>query len=179
MYSNIAAICFSHMTWVGDSLAIYFAHMKNDQEGARPKDPRHIYANPINPEACNILSLGLYFLCFGFASDARKLFPGQNQYDRYSKKLKNLLSRPEVAAELKARGIDPNMIGTHSTRKGAASYCASGSTAGPSLVAISLRTGWILEGVTNRYIRYEGAGDQFVGRTVSSRQQECRQQLRF
>jgi hypothetical protein len=34
-------------------------------------------------------------------------------------------------------------------------------------VAISLRTGWILEGVTNRYIRYEGAGDQFVGRTVA------------
>jgi hypothetical protein len=32
--------------------------MKNDQSGERPRDPRHIYANPLMPEVCPILSLG-------------------------------------------------------------------------------------------------------------------------
>lgn len=51
-------------------------------------------------------------------------------------------------------------------RKGAATYCSSGSTAGPPGVSISLRAGWSLPGVQNTYLRYQSAGDHYVGRMV-------------
>ena len=65
---NTVSICHSHLEWQGDALRIYFAHMKNDQSGERPRDPRHVYANPLHPEVCPILSLALYWLCFGIGA---------------------------------------------------------------------------------------------------------------
>jgi len=58
-------------------------------------------------------------------------------------------------------------LGTHSARKGAATYCCNGTTDAPSIAAIHLRGGWKLEGVTHRYIRFDCAMDQKVGRTVA------------
>ena len=51
-------------------------------------------------------------------------------------------------------------------RKGAATYCSSGTTACPSSVAVHLRAGWTLGGVQDTYHRFDQAGDQHVGRTV-------------
>ena len=82
---NAVGICFSHMEWKEDALRIYFAHQKNDQMGERPRDPRHVYANPKSPQVCPILSLGIYLLCLPPQQRQRKLFPGSNQYDRYQK----------------------------------------------------------------------------------------------
>lgn len=36
--------------------------MKNDQTGTESNAPRHIYANPLMPEICPILALGLYLV---------------------------------------------------------------------------------------------------------------------
>jgi hypothetical protein len=150
--ANAVSICLSHMEWRGDALGIYFAHMKNDQSGERPRDARHVYANPICPEICPILSLGLYFLCYPFAENY--LFPGGKQYDRYRQNLSKVLRQEELQDELEMWGISPEDIGTHSTRKGAASYCTSGSTAGPSNAAVHLRAGWSMGAVQNTYLRY-------------------------
>jgi hypothetical protein len=95
------------------------------------------------------------------------LFPGSNQYDRFRKILGRVLAIPDIAEELEQRGIDPTDFGTHSMRKGAATYCSSGSTACPSAIAIHLRAGWAMGGVTDRYLRHAAAGDMHVGRTVS------------
>lgn len=164
---NTATICFSHLEWRSDALGVYFPQQKNDQEGDRPKDPRHVYANPLMPEVCSILSLGIYLLCFTFSEGIVNLFTGNDPYDRYLARLKVIFCRSDVAAELSSKGIEDGDLGTHSTRKGAATYVLSGTTACPSLIPLSLRCGWKLEGVTARYLRYEAAGDQFVGRTVS------------
>ena len=43
---------------------------------------------------------------------------------------------------------------------------SSGSTAGPAFASICQRAGWKCGGTTDRYLKYEKAGDQFVGRTV-------------
>eukprot|EP00644_Phytophthora_capsici_P004122 jgi/Phyca11/110086/e_gw1.17.634.1 len=64
--------------------------MKNDQEGSRPRDPRHVYANPIMPEVCPVLGFAVYFAVLGFSNDA-KLFSGGNQYSRFLKVLKRVL----------------------------------------------------------------------------------------
>ncbi|RHZ17319.1 hypothetical protein DYB37_006467, partial [Aphanomyces astaci] len=63
--------------------------------------------------------------------------------------------------------VGSSEIGTHSIRKGAATFVSSGSTGGPSLVSICLRCGWSLGSVFERYMHYERAGDQFVGRVVA------------
>lgn len=72
-----------------------------------------------------------------------------------------------MARELERLGIDPRDIGSHSLRKGSATFVASGSTSCPPMAAITIRVGWRMGGVQDTYIRYESAGDQFVGRTVS------------
>ena len=164
--SNAFNIRHEHMEWTNDSLCIYFAHMKNDQSGERPRDPRRVYANPILPAICPILALGIYWASFEFDQSSNLLFPGDNQYDRFRKGLAILLNTPNIVAELTSRGINGNDLGTHSLRKGAATFCASGSTACPSSTAVHLRAGWSLGGVQNTYLRYEAAGDMFVGRTV-------------
>ena len=96
-----------------------------------------------------------------------QLFTGGNQYDRFRKVLMRLLDTPEGRAELDAKGMTQEDLGTHSCRKGAATYVSSGSTAAPPSTAVHLRAGWALGGVQDRYLRYEAAGDQYVGRTVS------------
>lgn len=59
--ANTVSICYRHLEWGEDAMRVYFAHMKNDQTGSRPRDPRHIYANPLIPEICPILALGTQF----------------------------------------------------------------------------------------------------------------------
>ena len=163
---NTESIRHAHLSWQEDSITITFAHVKNDQEGSRPRDPRHVYANPVVPEICPVLSLAIYFAVLGFAPTG-KLFPGGNQYSRFLKLLKSALGRDDVEAILQQCGLNNTNYGSHSARKGAATYVSSCSTAGPSAAAICIRAGWTLPGVQGQYIRYEGAGDMIVGRFVS------------
>ncbi len=128
-------------------------------------DPRHCYANPFNPEISIVLSLGIYFLCFGVNKNRNaRLFEGKNQYQRFLKALKKVMaSCPEIKAEMERCGLTCEDIAAHSTRKGGRSYCAGGSTNGPAFVTIMLRGGWSLEGIDKRYVRYERAGDSMLG----------------
>lgn len=164
---NTSTICYEHMAWKEDALSVLFAQMKNDPLGTRPKDPRHLYANPCYPEICCVLALGIYLLCSDVRNMSKMLFPGEKQYDRYSQILKREYSTPDTAQFLTSVGVDPANLGTHSTRKGAATYVTSGTTSAPAMAAIQIRCGWTLEGVQSRYARYENAGDHVVGRTVA------------
>lgn len=165
--SSAFSICHSHMSWVEDSLLIFFSQMKCDQAAERPRDPRHVYANPLMPEVCPILALAMYWSCFDFIPGENHLFEGSNQYERFRKILARTLNMDSIALELERRAVNSQDLGTHSMRKGASTYCSSGSTSCPSSVAIHLRAGWTLGGVQDTYLRYESAGDMFVGRTVS------------
>ena len=100
------------------ALQVYFAHMKNNQTGDFPCDPRHIYVNPYNPTVCPLLSLTMYLLVTPPTSSSA-LFPGSDQYNRYNKYLRNLLERKEVYV-MRNYGVDVGEIGAHSARKGAA-----------------------------------------------------------
>lgn len=127
---SMANVKYQHMEWQDDSMKVYFAHQKNDQCGERSKDPRHIYANPSNPLLCPILALGMYWLKFGFDSAENSLFGGSNQYERFRKVLLKLWKVEDVKLEAENLGIDSSDYGTHSIRKGSATYCANGSTGG-------------------------------------------------
>ena len=164
--TNTCTIHLHHMEWENDCMCIYFAHMKNDQGGDRKKDPRHIYSNPHDPIICPILGLSIYFATFNLSGTKDShLFPGQNQYKRFSKYLEKICIKHETEI-LNDFGIKIEDIGVHSLRKGAASYVSSGSTCAPPQVATNIRAGWSMGIIQDTYLRYEAAGDQYVGRVV-------------
>ena len=51
---------FAHMLWVGDALQITIPLHKGDQEGNNSY-PRNLYANPLDPTICPILSVYIFF----------------------------------------------------------------------------------------------------------------------
>ncbi|ETL94245.1 hypothetical protein L917_07751 [Phytophthora nicotianae] len=139
--ANTVSLCYNHMEWGEDALKGFFAHMKNDQRGTRPRDPRHIYAIPPMPEVCPVFAIGLYRMVYGVDSNVIQVFPGNDQYDRFRKTLRRVLESAGLKNELDRVGVRCGDIGTHSMRKEAATYCSSGSTACPSAIAVHLRTG--------------------------------------
>ena len=165
--SNSIDVKHTHIEWSEDALTVYWAWMKNDQAGENPRDPRHVYANPLQPEICPILALGMYWLCFEFSTESNKLFPGSKQDDRFNTTLGRVLESPAGKEELERRGLSASDLGSHSVRKGGTTYVSSGTTAAPSQSAICIRGGWSQGKVRDIYMRWEAAGDQYTGRTLS------------
>ena len=115
--------------------------MKNDQTAERKRDPRHIYANPVNPLVCPLLALSTYLSVFSISGTKdSKLFPGDNQYKRFTSYLETILQKHNKEIE-RDFGVDIKDVGSHSIRKGAATYVSSGATCSPPQVATNIRAG--------------------------------------
>ena len=154
---SVETLDIQHFTCRDDSIGCVLFKTKTDQEGRVPKDPRHIYANPFSPDTCWFTALAVYLAC-NTAQETGRLFPGANQKSRFGKVLQRILNKGSQ---------ERSEYGTHSVRKGVATFSCSGSTGGPSIVSVCLRCGWSLGGVQDRYFRYEAAGDQYLGRVVA------------
>jgi len=98
-----------------------------------------------------------------------KLFKGSNQYEHFFSIFRKIVNSEEHRQSFIDRGLDPKYFGTHSIRKGAVTHIASGVTSTPPIASICIRANWKMPGVMNRYIKWESAGDQYVGRCVSGR----------
>ncbi|KAH9110150.1 hypothetical protein AeMF1_014962, partial [Aphanomyces euteiches] len=125
-------ISLDHLSLEDDAIGIKFYKTKTKQEGTTIRDPRHCFANPQKPEA-----------------NPTDLFTGSKQKDRFGKSLARLLVNLDESKGLGA--LAKREIGTHSIRKGVATFACSGTTGN----------------VMERYFRYESAGDQFLGRVVA------------
>ena len=174
MISRADAVISSNIELVStsnDALKFFAGPTKTDQEGKAHVDhPFHIYACPENPAICPVLALTKHLLLRPQLLKGNcKLFEGSNQYAHYSDILRSIVQSREHRQSLIDRGMNPNFYGTHSMRKGAVTFIASGITSAPPIASICIRANWKMPGVTNRYIKYEDAGDQYVGRCVSGR----------
>lgn len=119
---SVETIMFPHMNWVEDCLTVEEQDHKGDQTGEE-KFGKHIYANPFQPEICPILATAILIFCSPDGSEFRqKLFSGTNSKDRNHNLLWSML-RNLTSEELQVLGCNPNDIGSHSSRKGASSYC--------------------------------------------------------
>ena len=110
--------------------------------------------------------------------DGLKFFPGGaipllslltvegSQESRFSSQLTKVLKTDEGKAMLARLGLESDSIGAHSARKGAATFACSGTTAGPSIAAVSHRAGWTMGDVRDRYLKFEAASDAYLGRIV-------------
>ena len=168
---NISYINLGHIKCKDDHLLVYFAHSKTDQEGRLAKYPRAVYANPLDPWICPITALGVYLICIstcvGGPSTGLPLFQGSQE--DCARRFRACLSSEvkQLHSRLEELGLTEENIGTHSFRKGAATYASAGGTACPSSSSISLRAGWSQPGVEDTYRRFDAAGDEHVGRVVT------------
>lgn len=163
---NIVNLHVNDLEWDDDALLIYMKKSKTDQEGKNGKVPFHVYFNTEVPFLNVGLALGLYLLTNPgiLSKSTNKLFPAEFQYHRYSSILTKTI---EVHADrFKVIGVKPGDIGSHSARKGGATLAATGCTVSPSMSSICTRAGWKLGGSRDKYIKFENAGDQFLGRTL-------------
>ena len=90
--------------------------------------------------------------------------PGADQYGRFMDCLRRVVEKNQGV--FLALGIRPGDLGSHSARKGACSFAAVGSTVCPPMVSICLWAMWSMGSVKERYLQYEKAGDQYLGRVV-------------
>ena len=170
--NNVESLMLENVDWKDDALLVFFAKTKTDQLNAASNSAKtrgfigkHVYANPKNPAICPILSLALYFASVDSVAFARnhQIFKGTSEKSRFTKILGKTVSIIPVYIDLGASRKD---IGTHSTRKGSATYCL-GINDGPTAVNVYLRAGWTLGDVVDRYIMGGGGGDELVGRVLA------------
>lgn len=134
---NTVYIHVNHITWGTDNIIIKFAHTKTDIEGKQEAFPRHIYANPYNINICAVTALGKYLATFIPKEDG--LLFDNKSYKRFQKYLKKLVC--DHKEDVERMGFEVDDIGVHSIRKGAATYCCSGTTAAPHIAAVCNRAG--------------------------------------
>ncbi|KAL3778149.1 hypothetical protein ACHAWO_010885 [Cyclotella atomus] len=174
MISRADSVITSNIELVGmrnDALAFEPGPTKTDQENKQNVDhPFHIYSCPENPAICTVTAMAKHLMCRPQILNGQcLLFEGSNQYEHYCSILREVVQSDEHRQSLIDRGLDPNYFGTHSLRKGAVTHVASGITSSPPIASICIRANWKMPGVMNRYIKFEAAGDQYVGRCVSGR----------
>ena len=160
-------LSINNLRWEEDHIKIFFPKHKSDQGGLTSNEPRHVYSNSIEPSICPVRALAAYLIAYPGVLSAHhgRLFPGENQKKRFGKQLSAILKR--YYHEYQDIGVTPEDIGTHSIRKGAATYCTCAVHPGPPIVSVCLRAGWTIGRVKERYLKYEAAGDQLVGRCLA------------
>ena len=161
---SVGSLMYNHITWENDSMVVVFPSHKGDKEGKR-SSPKHVYANVAEPSICPILNFAIYIFTKGYDREGAKttIFAGDSE-SRFSKWLLKLCQSNNDL--LRSQGIDISMIGTHSFRKGIATFL-SGTPGGPTAIAIYLRAGWSLGPVQSRYILEGEGGDQVCGRAAT------------
>jgi len=161
---SVAELRTHHFTWDNDCIVIDMSLQKGDQTG-ESIEPKHLFANPYEPSICVVLALALHMFSVAFRpdnDDKDLLFLG-SPYDVFSKWLPTAL---QTIAKFAVLGYLISDFGTHSFRKGIATFC-SGFIGGPSVIAIFQRAGWSLGQVQDRYITFSDGGDQLCGRVAA------------
>lgn len=164
---SIASLCFDHFSWAEDCMTVVFPTHKGDKEGKNAV-AKHVYANPLNPVMCPILSLAIFVFTKGIrlAGSSTIVFGGQAKQNEniFSKWLSKICK--DNAEELLSVGVKAENVGTHSFRKGMATFL-NGIPGGPSPIAIFLRAGWSLGRVVSSYILNGLGGDNLCGRCAT------------
>jgi hypothetical protein len=121
---------------------------------------------------CPILALAVHVVCMSSSFSGGTLpvsvftgkADGQDAEQRFSAWLNKELASVEPSEALTTLGGVEKSFGTHSFRKGIATFLSSFMD-GPSIISIFQRLGWSIGNVQQRYIgEGEGGNDQYIGR---------------
>ena len=177
--NETTSISLDHIKGGGeDHILFIIPRQKNDQAGSRRKELR-VYSHHEDPFLCPFVALGLYLLA-GLSGET-KLFGGKCESERsgFTRVLQHQLNlvkgkcatededdqQEEEEERGKKRKRSVNAHGSHSIRKGAATFGGCGSTHTPSTLVICNRGGWS-HGVIDRYVKQSESGDSYLGRCL-------------
>ena len=117
-------------------MTITIPKTKGNQSGDAT-EPKCIFANPLKPAICPVLSLAVFYFCR--QRPLLSLFREKHSEDRFGSCLRTLLERlPQPLLDLLGVGVEE--IGTHSGRKGASTFSLLFPD-GPSPIAVFKRAG--------------------------------------
>ena len=122
--SSIKGIMLQHMSWRGDCLVINFPLHKGDQTGESLAKDKHVYANPLKPEICPMLAVAVLIFCRHRGvgeGGVTQLFTGDS-VDKFGAMLRAVFADKNLILEDIDLGSARQDLGTHSNRKGAATY---------------------------------------------------------
>ena len=174
--ASVASLMMEHVSWEADALLLTLPKHKGDQDGSNVF-ARHLYANPADPVICPVLALAVVIFTRVLKYDAGgvfreeaappnyRVFDGANPETRFSDIFGKVVAKLPTEEQQLLGGTRAE-LGTHSIRKGAATYCC-GMVNGPTPVQVFLRAGWMVGGVKDRYLFAGGGGDQLTGRVLS------------
>jgi hypothetical protein len=166
--NNVADVKLQHLRSEEDSLGLCVPTSKTDKFGQRANMFWHIYANPEDVKQCTLTALAAFMSLDELHPESDdRIFVGGSQDDRFANDMETALATEEARRILIEMGRAPNSISPHSTRKGAATYASSGTTTPPSYTSISLRAGWSVGHIQQRYIGPGDAMDTFLGRVLA------------
>ena len=163
----VDAAHLTHFHWVGDHMVSTVCKHKKDQDGSGIGKMKAIYANPLNPELCCILALGVFMISRSKSRDSgvqkTKLFEGKAQHTRYGDVIKAALKEFSDEEILQVFGTTAENLATHSIRKFIIDYLTS-IIDGPNVCAVYIRAGWSLGNTQDRYILGGLGEDNLIGR---------------
>lgn len=156
-----------HFQWIGDHLVCTVCKHKKDQDGSGAGKVKAVYANPLNPELCCVLALGVYMISKsrsqGVSGTKTKLFEGNAQSTRFADFIKVALNEFSDEEILQIFGTTTDNLATHSIRKFILDHLTS-VLDGPNTCAVYIRAGWSLGNTQDRYILGGLGEDNLIGR---------------
>jgi hypothetical protein len=153
----------TNLSWCNDALFVRIPKSKSKPQGAE-RTLEHsfcIYANPVDPVVCSILSLGVKLVCTSMPESTGSLFRAKPDKAGFGIWFRRVANDLNSSTDLGPAGD----FGTQSLRKGSLTYLAQFPGAS-SMIAGLLRGGYSIGTLLPRYIALLIQGDQSVGRTL-------------
>ena len=102
-----------------------------------------MYTDPLEPVACPLISLAMYIIDHtSILTGQSNVFEGKSQYECFNQKFNEVVLTHQ--SEFEVLGISVEYFGTHSIRKGAATFLSTGCKVSLPMPYIFLRTNWTL-----------------------------------
>ena len=102
--------------------------------------PWNVYSNSKYPDFFPFLAMACHLICDPtIINDQCHIFEGSGQYERFNIIFLEIVGHPKYRQRFIALGIPPEYFGTHSIRKGAFTFVATGCTTCPPTASICLR----------------------------------------
>jgi hypothetical protein len=132
---NTGSLHLDHFQWQDDSIVVYFAHQKNNQQGKRTALHHHLFCTPFKEYVCPVFAIDLWIASKkDIMMSGGPLFPGSNHQLWFNKLFWAFLT--ENADLVRACRCDPELLGVHYFHKGSIAFMSSGFTASSTSGAI-------------------------------------------
>ena len=137
---NCVGTKVEHVSFHRYALLFDFLKTKIDQERIKNIDhPWQVYTNPLEPVACPLIALAMYIIDHtSILTGQSNVFEGKSQYECFNKIFNEVVLTHQ--SEFEVLGISVEDFGTHSIKKGAAIFLATGFTLYLPMPYIFLRT---------------------------------------